>query len=57
MYKNYSYLVRIGNRIVGDLGGMTARGSLTGTKCPGDKKQTVLFHQVNLAYQPLNRAA
>lgn len=36
---------------------MKARGSFTGCKCPGDNHPTYLFHQVNLAYQPLTRAA
>ena len=55
--KDYCYIVRVGKRFVGDLGGMQSRGSRTGTKCPGEHRQSVLFHQVNLAYAPLNRAA
>ena len=55
--KDYCYIVRVGKRFVGDLGGMTARGSRTGTKCPGEHRQTVLFTQISLAYQPRCRAA
>ena len=36
---------------------MQARGFRTGTKCPGEHHDKFLFHQVNLAYQPLSRAA
>lgn len=55
--KDYCYIVRVGKRFVGDLGGMTARGSRTGTKCPGEHRQTVLFTQISLAYQPPCHAA